>query len=90
MVTSLVAASVMNSVTGLIGTQGVFYALDRSTLYFPALICIDEWFGRRKGIAMGVMWARTGSAGVFVPSYFNGCCTIMDFGLYYECGQSSW
>lgn len=64
---SLVAASFCNSVAGLVATQGVLYALGGVVMYFPLMPFVDEWFVRRKGMAFGVIWAGTGSAGVGVP-----------------------
>lgn len=66
-VLSMVAASFCNTVGGLLATQGVLYAIGGLTLYFPAMIFVDEWFIARKGLAYGVMWAGSGSAGVVVP-----------------------
>ncbi len=66
-VASMVAASFCNSVGGLLATQGVMYALGGMTLYYPAMVYVDEWFIARKGMAYGVMWAGSGSAGVVVP-----------------------
>jgi MFS family permease len=67
MVSSLVAASFCNSVNGLIGTQGVMYALGGLAAYFPAMSLVSEWFVRRRGLAFGIMWAGTGIAGTVVP-----------------------
>ncbi|KAK5172918.1 uncharacterized protein LTR77_003040 [Saxophila tyrrhenica] len=66
-ITAMVAASFCNSVSGLLATQGVMYAIGGMTLYYPAMVYVDEWFVARKGTAYGVMWAGTGSAGVVVP-----------------------
>lgn len=64
---SLIAASFANSVSGLIATQGVVYALGSILLYMPANLFLDEWFVARKSLAFGIMWAGTGCAGVIVP-----------------------
>jgi MFS family permease len=66
-VLSVVIASFCNTVGGLLATQGVMYAIGGMTLYYPAMVYVDEWFIARKGMAYGVMWAGTGSAGVVVP-----------------------
>lgn len=66
-VVALLAASFCNSVAGLLATQGVLYAVGGLLLYYPAMIYVDEWFVKRKGLAYGVMWAGSGSAGVVVP-----------------------
>ena len=33
----------------------------------PAVLFLDEWFVRRKGLAFGIMWAGTGASGVAIP-----------------------
>jgi len=53
----LVAASFSESVTHLIITQGVVYALGGSMVYYPTLVWLDEWFVQKKGLAYGIMWA---------------------------------
>lgn len=67
MVAALIAASFCNTVAGLIATQGVMYAVGGIFAYFPSMQYIDEWFVARKGLAYGVMWAGTGTAGTVVP-----------------------
>ena len=67
MVTALIAASFCNSVSGLLATQGVLYAVGGLIIYFPSIQYIEEWFVVRRGMAYGVMWAGTGSAGIVVP-----------------------
>jgi hypothetical protein len=66
-VVSMLAASFANTVGGLLATQGVLYAIGGLILYFPTMVFVDEWFVARKGLAYGVMWAGSGSAGVVVP-----------------------
>jgi len=67
MVSGLVAASFCNSVSGLIATQGVMYALGGLVAYFPAMSLITEWFVQRRGLAFGIMWAGTGISGTVLP-----------------------
>ena len=64
MVSGLVIASFCNSVGGLLATQGVMYAIGGVVLYFPAMYVIDEWFVARKGLAFGIVWTGTGTAGM--------------------------
>ncbi|EEP80141.1 predicted protein [Uncinocarpus reesii 1704] len=51
----------------LVFTQGALYAVGGTLAYGPAIVFVDEWFVRRKGLAFGVMWAGTGFAGITVP-----------------------
>ncbi|KAF2223479.1 major facilitator superfamily domain-containing protein [Elsinoe ampelina] len=63
----LVAASFAQTIPGLLGTQGVLFAVGGCVHYFPAFLYLDEWFFARKGLAYGVVWAGTGVAGVALP-----------------------
>ncbi|KAL1301816.1 hypothetical protein AAFC00_006004 [Neodothiora populina] len=67
MLGSFIAASFANTVTQLIGTQGVMYAFGGALCYFPTLAYLDEWFVQRKGIAFGVICAGGGAAGLAIP-----------------------
>lgn len=60
-------SSLSNTVTHLILTQGIFYAIGGTLAYSPAIQFMDEWFVKRKGLAFGVMWAGTGLGGVLIP-----------------------
>ena len=63
----LVGASFCNTITGLIGTQGVMYGFGSILLYFPSNLFVNEWFVQRKSTAYGIMFAGTGFSGVVVP-----------------------
>ena len=52
----LIGASFAQNVTHLIGCQGVLYALGGNMLFAPTVTYLDEWFVRRKGFAIGIMW----------------------------------
>lgn len=64
---SLLAASFVNSVPGLIATQGVMYGLGFAMLYTPVLRMLDEWFVRRRGLAYGLLYAGGGLSGAGLP-----------------------
>lgn len=66
-VLSLLAASFVNSVTGLILTQGVLYGLGFLILYMPMLYMLNEWFVMRRGFAYGVLYAGSGVSGIGIP-----------------------
>jgi len=53
---SLVASSFATTVTQLLWTQGVLYAVGGCALYAPTVLYLDEWFVRKKGLAFGIMW----------------------------------
>ncbi|KZL72523.1 major facilitator superfamily transporter [Colletotrichum tofieldiae] len=67
MCVALAASSFSRTVTHLIVTQGVFYAVGGAIAYCPCILYIDQWFVRRKGFAYGIMWSGTGLAGVVLP-----------------------
>ncbi|KAL2016742.1 hypothetical protein VTK56DRAFT_3131 [Thermocarpiscus australiensis] len=64
---ALALSSFSSSVTHLIATQGVFYAIGGSIAYSSCIIYLEEWFVARRGLAFGTMWAGTGLAGVVLP-----------------------
>jgi MFS family permease len=71
MATALIAGSFANKVSHLVLTQGVLYAIGGSVIYYPTLMFLDEWFIQRKGLAYGIMWAGTGTAGLIIPFVMN-------------------
>jgi len=71
MATGLVAGSFAQTVSHLIATQGVIYAIGGSIVYYPTLVWLDEWFIQKKGLAYGIMWAGTGAAGLIIPFVMN-------------------
>ncbi|KAK5168102.1 uncharacterized protein LTR77_006670 [Saxophila tyrrhenica] len=64
---SLVGASFAQTVGQLIATQGVLFAIGGNLLFAPTVTYLDEWFLRRKGLAIGIMWAGDGAGGVVMP-----------------------
>lgn len=54
MAAGLIGASFAQTVSHLILTQGVLYAMGGCIIYYPVLMYIDEWFIRRKGLAYGI------------------------------------
>ena len=60
-------SSLSQTVTHLILTQGILYAIGGSIAYCPTILFVNEWFIKRRGLAFGVMWAGTGVAGVILP-----------------------
>lgn len=64
---ALALSSFSRTVTHLIVTQGILYAVGGSVAYLPCILYMDQWFVRRKGFAYGVMWSGTGLGGVVIP-----------------------
>ncbi|KAM0348715.1 hypothetical protein ACHAPU_004154 [Fusarium lateritium] len=76
---SLTSSAFVDSVAGLIATQGVLYAIGCSLIFSPISLYMDEWFVERKGFAYGVMWAGKSAVGVAMPFLFN--VLLEKFGL---------
>ncbi|CAG9942871.1 unnamed protein product [Clonostachys rosea f. rosea IK726] len=66
-VVSLVLASFVNTVVGLIWTQGVLYGVGFLILYMPVVSMLNEWFVHRRGFAYGILYAGGGINGVGLP-----------------------
>lgn len=64
---ALIGASFANTVPQLIVCQGIIYAIAGNALVMPSINFINEWFVRKKGLAIGVAIAGDGTGGVFMP-----------------------
>lgn len=72
LVAALIASSFAKDVRQLVVTQGALYAVGGTFAYSPAIIFIDEWFVRRKGLAYGVMWVSyTAESAPCALNYFS-------------------
>lgn len=60
---SLTASAFVDSVAGLIATQGAIYSTGCGLLFCPISHYMNEWFVERKGMALGVMWAGKSATG---------------------------
>ena len=79
MVAAMLLSSFANTVTLLILTQGLLYGIGGCLCYTPAILFLEEWFVRRKGLAFGVMWAGTGCAGVTVPFFMQSALNLWGY-----------
>jgi MFS family permease len=59
--------SLSTSVTHLIITQGILYALGGGLAWTPCLFYIEEWWVRRRGFAFGATMAGLGMSGAILP-----------------------
>ncbi|CAI7615773.1 unnamed protein product [Penicillium glandicola] len=57
----------------LIATQGVLCAIGNGLLFAPSSLYLDQWFLRRKGLAIGTMWAAKSMTGVALPFIASAC-----------------
>lgn len=66
-------SSFSETVWHLIATQGVMCAIGNGLLFSPSSLYLDQWFVRRKGLALGMMWAAKSVTGVALPFITNAC-----------------
>ncbi|TKA23234.1 hypothetical protein B0A50_07627 [Salinomyces thailandicus] len=64
---ALIGASFAQRVSHLIGCQGVLFAIGGNLVFTPTVTYLDEWFVKRKGLAIGIMWAGDGTGGIIMP-----------------------
>ncbi|KAL2156426.1 hypothetical protein VTH82DRAFT_1171 [Thermothelomyces myriococcoides] len=64
---ALALSSFSTTVTHLIVTQGVFFAVGGSVAYASCIVYLEQWFVARRGLAFGIMWSATGLSGVVLP-----------------------
>ncbi|KAL2181351.1 major facilitator superfamily domain-containing protein [Thermothelomyces heterothallicus CBS 202.75] len=64
---AIALSSFSTTVTHLIVTQGVFYAVGGSIAYASCIVYLEQWFVARRGLAFGIMWSATGLSGVVLP-----------------------
>ncbi|GHJ88134.1 hypothetical protein NliqN6_4536 [Naganishia liquefaciens] len=64
---SLLAASFVRNVPGLVVLQGIFPGLAAALCAFPIIRWIPEWFDTKKGTAIGIVFSGGGVGGVFMP-----------------------
>lgn len=72
-------ASFATKMWQLVITLGVLSAVGNGLLFTPTTLYLDEWFIRRKGLSMGIMWAGKSLAGVVLP--FVAQMTLSRFGM---------
>ncbi|KAJ3498442.1 hypothetical protein NLG97_g1125 [Lecanicillium saksenae] len=63
----LLCASFAETVSGLIGTQGIMYGFGFMILTYPIISMLNEWWVVRKGMAFGLFSASSGLTGVAMP-----------------------
>ncbi|KAF1991855.1 MFS general substrate transporter [Aulographum hederae CBS 113979] len=67
LVISFVLSGFATAVWQLFVLQGVTSAIGCGLLFAPTTIYLDEWFIRRKGLALGILWSAKGLAGMVLP-----------------------
>lgn len=66
-------SSFAEKVWQLIATQGVICAIGNALLFSLPSLYLDQWFIRRKGLALGIMWAAKSITGVALPFIADTC-----------------
>lgn len=73
-----ILSSFSTEIWHLIATQGVMCAIGNGLLWSPSSLYLDQWFIRKKGLALGVMWAAKSVTGVALP--FMAASSLDHFG----------
>ncbi|KAF2206333.1 hypothetical protein CERZMDRAFT_115779 [Cercospora zeae-maydis SCOH1-5] len=76
---ALVGASFAETVPQLMVTQGIVYAFAGNALVMPTINYINEWFVRRKGLAIGISIAGDGVGGVVMPLLLQALLSAVGF-----------
>ncbi|EME43422.1 hypothetical protein DOTSEDRAFT_25367 [Dothistroma septosporum NZE10] len=76
---ALIGASFAESVPQLLVTQGILYAVAGNALVMPSINYINEWFVRKKGLAMGVAIAGDGVGGAIMPLVLHALLSVVGF-----------
>ena len=76
---ALLIASFSTTVSHLVATQGVLFAIGSSLSYCPCIANLNDWFEERKGVAYGIMWAGTGLSGSVFPFVLEYLLTNFGF-----------
>lgn len=66
-ITALLGASFAETVPQLLACQGIIYALAGNALVMPTINLLNEWFVRKRGLAIGVAIAGDGVGGIIMP-----------------------
>ncbi|KAK5120507.1 hypothetical protein LTR85_006162 [Meristemomyces frigidus] len=82
---ALIGASFAQTVPQLIACQGVLYAIGGNMLVTPTITYLDEWFVRRKGLAIGIMWAGDGAGGVIMAIVLQALLSRYGFRVALRC-----
>ncbi|KAH0004063.1 MFS general substrate transporter, partial [Aureobasidium melanogenum] len=64
---ALVAGSFVESIGGLIVTQGVMYGTGYLIIFYPVVSMVNEWWVTRRGLAWGILLGSSGASGVAYP-----------------------
>lgn len=78
---SLLASAFINSLPGLIVTQGFCYGLGVLVCGIPQLIILNTWFDKRRGLAYGIIFSASDLMGVGYT--FLATTLLSKFGLRY-------
>lgn len=66
-VASLVGASFASTVPQLIVCQGIFYAIAGNALVMPTVNLLNEWFNKKRGLAIGIAISGDFAGGIAMP-----------------------
>lgn len=76
---ALVGASFANTVTELLFCQGILYGLAGNALVMPSVNLVNEWWIRKRGLAIGIAIAGDGTGGVIMPLLLQALLSAVGF-----------
>lgn len=78
-VAALVGASFAHNIVTLILLQGVLNGIAMGLVFSPVMMFLPEWFNRRSGLAVGIIFSGNGLGGIVYPFLFQACLNNIGF-----------
>ncbi|KAI9491921.1 major facilitator superfamily domain-containing protein [Zychaea mexicana] len=70
---AMMLASITNAVWQLYLTQGVLSGIGTSLCWFSCMRAPQQWFNKRRGLAVGITMSASGVGGLVLNNLANGC-----------------
>ncbi|KAI9254469.1 major facilitator superfamily domain-containing protein [Phascolomyces articulosus] len=70
---AMMLASITNAVWQLYLTQGVLSGIGTSLAWFSCMRAPQQWFKKRRGLAVGITMAASGCGGLIISNMSNAC-----------------
>ncbi|KAI7876197.1 MFS general substrate transporter [Lichtheimia hyalospora FSU 10163] len=76
---AMMLASITNAVWQLYITQGIMSGISSSLVWFACLRGPQEWFSKRRGLAVGITMAASGVGGIVFSNLASACFDTLDY-----------